>query len=198
MESSVKRVAIYARVSTHDQNCAMQLDDLREYAARRGFEVVSEYVDAGISGSKDSRPQLNRLMADAFTRRFSAVIVWRLDRFSRSLKHLVCAIEELQGCGVDFISLRDSFDLSSPAGRMMLALLGAFAQMEREIIRERCIAGQQAARRRGVKIGRPKVWISADKIKALREAGTPWRAVAKKMGAGVGTCMRALQKESAA
>ena len=194
----IKRIALYARVSTlNGQNPEMQLAELREYAQRRGWEVTDEYVDLGVSGSKESRPELNRMLKDAHARAFDAVVVWKLDRLGRSLKHLVTTIEDLSCYGVTFVSLRDNLDLSTPGGRLMMHLLGAMAEFERELIRERVSAGIAAARRRGVRMGRPRVFVSAMKVQALRDAGTPWRAVAKKMGFGVGTVMRALEKESA-
>jgi DNA invertase Pin-like site-specific DNA recombinase len=192
----IRRIALYARVSTlNGQNPEMQLAELREYAQRRGWEVAGEYVDLGVSGSKDSRPELNRMLKAAHMREFDAVVVWKLDRLGRSLKHLVTTIEDLSCYGVTFVSLRDNLDLSTPAGRLMMHIVGAMAEFERELIRERCIAGQQAARRRGARIGRPKVYVSAMKVRTLREAGTPWRAVAKKMGSSVGTCMRSLRED---
>ena len=195
----IKRIAIYARVSTlNGQNPEMQLAELREYAQRRGWEITSEYVDLGVSGSKDSRPELNRMLKDAHARNFDGIAVWKLDRLGRSLKHLVTTIEDLQAYNVSFVSLRDNLDLSTPAGRLMMHIIGAMAEFERELIRERCIAGQEAARRRGARIGRPKVYVSAMKVRTLREAGTPWRAVARKMGSSVGTCMRALREEESA
>ncbi len=200
MESTViKRVALYARVSTlNGQNPDMQLAELREYAQRRGWEVAGEYVDLGVSGSKESRPELNRMLKDAHARSFDAIACWKLDRLGRSLKHLVTTIEDLNCYGVTFVSLRDNLDLSTPSGRLMMHLLGAMAEFERELIRERVTAGIAAARRRGVKCGRPRVWVSPDKVRSLREQGTPWRAVAKKLGVGVGTAVRAFEKSTAA
>jgi DNA invertase Pin-like site-specific DNA recombinase len=124
------RVALYARVSTlNGQNPETQLIELREYAARRGRQVVDEYVDAGVSGSKDSRPALNRLMSHAQQRRFDAILVWKLDRFGRSLKHLVTAIAELEALGVVFVSLKDNWDLSTPSGRLMFQIVGPWPSL---------------------------------------------------------------------
>jgi DNA invertase Pin-like site-specific DNA recombinase len=195
----IKRIALYARVSTlNGQNPEMQLAELREYAQRRGWEVAGEYVDLGVSGSKDSRPELNQMMADAHARRFDGIAVWKLDRLGRSLKHLVTTIEDLQAYSVSFVSLRDNLDLSTPAGRLMLHIIGAMAEFERSLIQERVAAGIAAARRRGVRMGRPKRWVSAEKVRAMREQGTPWRAIARKMDCGVGTAMKALKEDSAA
>lgn len=193
MESTIGRIAIYTRVSTHDQNPEMQLAEIREYAARRGWVVAAEYSDVGVSGSKESRPELNRMIRDAHARRFDAIVVWKLDRLGRSLKHLVNTLEDLASYGVTLVSLRDNLDLSTPSGRLMMHLLGAMAEFERELIRERVTAGVHAARRRGVRIGRPRTYVSPDKVQALRDAGTPWRKIAKTLHVGVGTACRALQ-----
>ena len=196
MEPTIGRIAIYARVSTNEQHPEMQLAEIREYASRRGWTVAGEYIDIGVSGSKESRPELNRMMKDAHARRFDAVVCWKLDRLGRSLKHLVTLIEDLAAYGVSFVSLRDNLDLSTPAGRLMMHVIAAMAEFERELIKERVTAGIQAARRRGVRIGRPRTYVSPDKVRELRESGTPWRRIAKTMGIGVGTACRALQQAS--
>ena len=185
------RVAVYARVSTcNGQNPEMQLAELREYASRRGWDIFREYVDHGISGSKESRPALNHLMADAHMRHFDVVLCWKIDRFGRSLKHLVNALADLDAYGVTFVSLRDNLDLSTPSGRLMFQIIGAMAEFERSLLRERTIAGIAAARRRGKKWGRPRVYLSSDRIEALSQEGMTWRAIAKKMKAGATTCLR--------
>ncbi len=196
MGPSVNRIAVYARVSTvnHGQNPELQLAEIREYAARRGWTIAGEYVDLGVSGSKESRPELNRMLKDAHLRRYDAVVVWKLDRLGRSLKHLVTTIEDLAAYGVSFVSLRDNLDLSTPSGRLMMHIIGAMAEFERELIKERVTAGIQAARKRGVRIGRPRTYVSPDKIRAMREEGTPWRAIAKRLNIGTGTALRALQQ----
>jgi DNA invertase Pin-like site-specific DNA recombinase len=126
---SISSVALYARVSTSNghQDPEMQLRELREYADRRGWQVAGEYTDQGVSGSKESRPELNRLMTDAHRRRFDAILVWKIDRFGRSLKHLVNALADLGAYGVAFVSLRDNLDLSTPSGRLMFQIIGAMA-----------------------------------------------------------------------
>jgi DNA invertase Pin-like site-specific DNA recombinase len=187
---TVTRVALYARVSTTIQNVQSQLDELRDYCARRGLQITGEYSDHGVSGSKDSRPALNRLMTDAAQRKFDAVIVVKIDRWGRSLKHLVVSLAELASLGVSFISLRDNLDLSTPSGRLMLQIIGAMAEFERELIRERVIAGQQRAMARGKKFGRPRRIVSTDKIKALRAAGSSWRTISQLLGVGVATAIR--------
>src|SRR5664280_238364 len=150
------RIALYARVSTlNGQHPEMQLSELREYAARRGWTVTGEYVDEGVSGSKESRPELNRLMADAHSRKFDIVLVWKIDRFGRSLKHLVTALADLDAYGVTFASLRDNLDLSTPTGRLMFQIIGAMAEFERSLIQERVRAGLRNARAKGKRLGRP-------------------------------------------
>src|SRR5712691_9403690 len=144
---TIARVALYARVSTlNGQDPEMQLRELREYVVRRNWSVSAEYIDQGVSGSKESRPALNRLMADAHHGRFDAVLVWKIDRFGRSLKHLVVSLAELGGLGVAFISFRDNLDLSTPSGRLMFQIIGAMAEFERALIQERVRAGLRNAR----------------------------------------------------
>lgn len=194
-EVPIRRVALYARVSTlNGQNPEMQLAELREYAGRRGWAISAEYVDLGVSGAKESRPEFNRMMADAHRREFDAVLCWKLDRLGRSLKHLVNTLADLQAYGVAFISLRDNLDLSTPSGRLMFHVVAAMAEFERALIRERVSAGIQAARARGKRIGRPRAYVNADRIRELRGQGMPWRQVSKHLGIGVGTAVRALEK----
>lgn len=197
MAPTVTRIAVYARVSTlNGQNPELQLAEIREHAARRGWEIAGEYVDLGVSGAKESRPQLNRMIQDAHRRRFEAVVCWKLDRLGRSLKHLVLTIEDLAAYGVSFVSLRDNLDLSTPSGRLMMHVLAAMAEFERELIRERVSAGIQAARRRGARLGRPRSGVSPEKVRALRNEGIPWRAIAKRLNVGTGTAVRALKLAS--
>jgi DNA invertase Pin-like site-specific DNA recombinase len=190
------RIAIYARVSTNDQHIDMQLSELREYAQHRGWTISGEYVDIGQSGAKESRPGLNSILKAAHARKCDGILVWKIDRLARSLKHLVNCLAELDARGVAFVSLRDGLDLRTPAGRLQLQIIGAMAEFERSLIVERVNAGIQAARKRGVKFGRPKTWVSADKIQALRDEGMPWRAIAKKLKVGTETARRALGKTS--
>ena len=134
----------------------MQTRELREYCERRGWNVVAEYVDIGISGAKDRRPELDKLMADARRRRFDVVAVWRFDRFARSVRHLLRALDEFQALRIDFVSLTEALDTSTPSGRMTFTVLGAVAELERSLIAERVRAGLRNARARGVRLGRPK------------------------------------------
>jgi DNA invertase Pin-like site-specific DNA recombinase len=153
----ISHVALYARVSTaNNQDPEMQLAELREYAERRGWQITEEYSDQGVSGSKESRPALNRLMADACRRRFDSILVWKIDRFGRSLKHLVNSLAELAALGVAFISLRDNLDLSTPSGRLMFQIIGAMAEFERALIQERVRTGVRNARAKGKRLGRPE------------------------------------------
>ena len=194
MNTSISRIAIYARVSTANghQNPELQLRELREYAGRREWKIVEEYVDAGVSGSKDSRPALNRMMADACQRRFDAVLVWKLDRYGRSLRHLVNALAELEAFGIAFVSLRDNLDLSTPSGRLMFQIIGAMAEFERALIQERVKAGLRNARAKGKRLGRPPVFVNANRIADLRERGYSWSEVVAETGVSMGTAQRAL------
>jgi DNA invertase Pin-like site-specific DNA recombinase len=174
----------------------MQLRELREYADRRGWQVVEEYVDHGVSGSRESRPALNRLMRDAHLRWFDAVVCWKIDRFGRSLKHLVNSLEDLAAYGVAFVSLRDNLDLSTPSGRLMFQIIGAMSEFERALIQERVRSGLRNARAKGKRLGRPRVLVNPSKVAALRAEGLSWEKVAARLGIGVGTACRALQRLS--
>jgi DNA invertase Pin-like site-specific DNA recombinase len=188
-----KRVALYARVSTANgqQDPEMQLRELREYAEHRGLTIIGEYIDR-MTGSKDSRPALNRLMTDAQRRKFDAVLVWKLDRFGRSLRHLVNALAELEALGLAFISLRDNLDLSTPSGRLMFQIIGAMAEFERALIQERVRAGIRNARAKGKRLGRPRVIVDASRIASLRAQGRSWAQIVAETGASKGTAQRAL------
>ena len=194
---SATRVALYARVSTSNgqQDPEMQLRELREYAKHRELTIVGEYVDK-MTGSKDSRPALNRLMANASQRKFDAVLVWKLDRFGRSLRHLVNALAELEALGLSFISLRDNLDLSTPSGRLMFQIIGAMAEFERALIQERVKAGLRNAKAKGRRLGRPRADVDEAEVLALRNAGASWRTIAKKLGIGLGTVHRIAQRRS--
>jgi DNA invertase Pin-like site-specific DNA recombinase len=180
--------ALYARVSTKDkgQDPELQLTELREFAAKRGWQVVGEFVDVGVSGSKDSRPQLDAMMRLAKGRKVDVIACWKLDRFGRSLRHLVDALEELKAVGCAFVSLRDNLDLTTPAGRMMFHVIGAMAEFERELIRERVRAGLAHARSKGRVGGRPKVRRERDPdaklIRKMRDAGQSYGEIADELG----------------
>jgi DNA invertase Pin-like site-specific DNA recombinase len=149
-----------------------------------------------MTGSKESRPALNRLMIDAGQRKFDAVLVWKLDRFGRSLRHLVNALAELEALGLSFISLRDNLDLGTPSGRLMFQIIGAMAEFERALIQERVKAGLRNARAKGKRIGRPRAVVSESRIAALRDAGASWRAIAKELGVGLATVHQFASKAS--
>jgi DNA invertase Pin-like site-specific DNA recombinase len=171
------RVAIYARVSTLDQEPENQLKELRDYTSARGW-VGTEFVDQGVSGAKDRRPSLDRLVADARRRKFDAVIVWRLDRLGRNLRHLVNLIEELTSLGVAFISLGEAIDTTTPAGRLQLHILAALAEFERARISERVRAGLARVRAQGKRLGRPRVSPLPDRLPrhlSVRQAALLWR-----------------------
>ena len=173
------RAAIYARVSTTDQTCENQLIELRRYCAARGWDTT-EYVDTGVSGAKDRRPALDNLMADARRRKVDTVFVWRLDRFGRNLRHLITAIEELNAAGVSFVSMGENIDTSSPTGRLLLGIMGSFAEFERERIRERIHAGLARARRQGQKLGRKRQRIAERDLQGV--AGLSVREAARVLG----------------
>ena len=188
------RVGLYARVSTvgNGQSPEMQLRELREYCARRGWQIAGEYVDAGISGAKDSRPELNRLVADAHRRRFDSVVVWRFDRFARSVSHLLRALETFKALGIEFVSLSEQVDTSTPTGKMVFTVLGAVAELERSLIAERVRAGLRNARAKGRRLGRPRVAVDAYKVVALRAKGQSYASIALALGVGEGTVRRAV------
>ena len=191
--TDLKRVALYARVSTkNSQDPETQLMALRDYAKARKLEVFSEYVDVGISGAKDSRPALNQLMEDARKRRFDAVLVARFDRFARSTRHLVLALEEFNALGVDFISLSESVDTSTPMGKMVYVVIAAVAELERSLIRERVVMGLQRAKAQGKQLGRPKVQASEEQLLQLSEQGLSSRQIAKQLGLSSSTVLRRL------
>jgi DNA invertase Pin-like site-specific DNA recombinase len=177
-----KRVAIYVRVSTVEQETALQESELREYCERRGWEPVL-YRDRGQSGAKQDRPALNQLLSDLRKRKIDVILVWSLDRLARSLKHLLSIAEECRALGVDLVSLRQNIDTTLPAGRLTFSILGAVAEFERELLRERVKAGMAQARRAGKRIGRPALrhFSSAEleRIRSLRTQGVSVRKLAK-------------------
>jgi len=184
---SNSRVAIYARVSTRDQSCDAQLRDLRAYCASRGFLKVSEYVDIGESGATDSRPELNRLMDHARKRQIDAVLVWKFDRFARSTKHLLLALEEFRSKGIQFVSYQENMDTNSPLGQALFTIVAAVAQLERDLIRERVCAGIRNARAAGKSLGRPRRIVDSDVIARTRSEGASVRQISRDLGIGYGT-----------
>ena len=187
------RIVLYARVSTTDQSCEMQLQELRHYAAQRGWQVFDEYVDTGWSGAKASRPQLDRLMQDARARRFDAVLVWKLDRWGRSVADCIRSIQELVSLGVRFLAVTQNLDTdeSNPLSRFRLHILAAFAELEREMIRERVRAGLRAAKANGKALGRPRRAFRRDEAVRLRSQGLSWRRIAQVLDLPMSTVIRA-------
>jgi len=182
-QGNAGRVALYARVSTNNgQDPEMQLRELREYCQRRGWEILREYTDVGMTGSKEKRPELDRLMTDAHRRRFDAVVVWKFDRFARSVSHLLRALENFQAQGIEFVSLSEQVDTSTPMGKMVFTVLGAVAELERSLIVERVRAGLRNARAKGKRLGRPRKPVDTDKVALLRSQGASWRAVGTALG----------------
>ena len=166
------KTALYARVSTNNgQDPEMQLRELREYCQRRNWEIARAYVDVGISGAKEKRPELDRLLADAHRRHFDAVVVWRFDRFARSVSHLLRALENFNALGISFVSLSENIDTSTPTGKMIFTVLGAVAELERSLIVERVRAGLRNAVAKGKKLGRPRKVRNGTEIKRLRAEG---------------------------
>lgn len=187
------RAAIYARVSTsnHGQDVGMQTRELCQFCEARGWQITGEYLDEGISGAKDSRPELNRLMADAHRRKFDAVVCWKFDRFARSVSHLLRALETFQSLGIAFVSLSEQIDTTTPTGRMVFTVLGAVAELERSLIAERVRAGLRNARAKGKTLGRPRVAVDAARIARLRASGFSWPQIAHELGVSVGTAYAA-------
>ena len=188
------RLAIYGRVSTtnHGQDVTLQTRELEQFAQARGWQLVDSYLDIGISGAKDKRPQLDRLMADAHRRKFGVVAVWKFDRFARSVSHLLRALETFNALGIAFVSLSESLDTSTPAGKMVFTVLGAVAELERSLIAERVRAGLRNARSKGKRLGRPRTIVEARRIGELRAQGRSWREIVAETGTSKGTAQRAV------
>ena len=207
------KAAMYARVSTTDQKCELQLRELQEYATRQGWTIVETYQDV-MSGAKSNRPNLNRLMADAMARRFDCLLVWKLDRFGRSLVDCLNNIQILEDQGIRFIAVTQGLDTDqrNPASRFLLYVLGAAAEFERSLIRERTLAGQQRYRQdfalgkvgksvssrsgRNLPPHRPRKIFDRDSVATLHAQGLSIRAIAGRLGLGVGTVARTLQERS--
>jgi DNA invertase Pin-like site-specific DNA recombinase len=171
----------------------MQTRELEEYCHRRGWPVFDTYVDNGFSGKKDSRPQLNRMMQDAHERRFDVVVVRRFDRFARSVSHLLRALEGFNALGIQFVSLSEQVDTNTPTGKMIFTVLGAVAELERNLIVERVRAGLRHARAKGTRLGRPRKSVDTAAIASLRANEHSWRAISRRMGVSVGTVFSAAQ-----
>jgi DNA invertase Pin-like site-specific DNA recombinase len=194
---AVVRVARYLRVSRSDQNPELQADETDEFIARRGWELTATFTDQGVSGSRDRRPELDRLLADARRRKFDLLVVYRSDRLFRSLKHMVVTLDELAALGIGFVSVTEPFDTTTPSGRLLLHLVSAMAEFEKAILVERTKAGLAAARRRGARIGRPRARLDLDRARELRAGGRSLRDTAKELGVGAATLQRALSAANA-
>src|SRR5713226_8084000 len=194
-DPSSKTVALYARVSAMDQSCDMQLEDLRHYAKQR-FGRCYEFVDEGVSGTQRRRPQLDALMQNARKRRFDVVLVWKFDRFARSVRHLVDGLDEFKALGIDFVSYTEGVDTTTPTGQLLFHIVGAVAQFERDLIAERVRAGIAHARALGKYIGRPRAAIDVEQVATLRDQGKSLRAVAKALNVPVSRVRRAVAGQS--
>lgn len=203
-------VALYARVSTTDQNCEMQLSALREYCERRKWDIVEEYVDTGWSGVKITRPALDRLKRDARQRKFDGVLVWKLDRWGRSLTDSISGIQELVSLGIRFVAMTQNLDTdeSNPMARFLLHIMAAFAELEREMIRERVNAGIKQHKAnlalgrigkdlhtrsgKDLPTGRPRRIFDRQKARDLKAKGFSLRSISRQLGVGLGTVQREL------
>jgi len=177
----MKRAVFYTRVSSVDHHLETQLCDLRPLAAARGYEIVGDYTDT-ISGSKSKRPGLDRLIADARRHRFDVVMVWAFDRMARSVRHFLEVLDELNHLNIEFVSFRESVDTSGPLGRAMVVIVGAIAELERNLIVERVKAGMRRAKLEGRQIGRSRLDVDRDQIVSDRRSGMSLTQVAKKHG----------------
>jgi DNA invertase Pin-like site-specific DNA recombinase len=184
------KVALYARVSTEGQDPEAQLAALRSHVINRGWEIVEEFVDRGYSGAKERRPALDRMLKAAWAGKFQTVLVWRFDRFARSVKHLITALEQFRGLNINFISLQEQFDTSTPIGQAMFTIIGAMAQLERDIIRERVRAGLDRARAQGIKLGRPVAQADPDQIALLKQQGLSLKEIADQLNCSRSTVRR--------
>jgi len=188
----MKRAAIYARVSTRNgQNPEMQIDELRAYCKRREWEIAGEFVDSGVSGAKEHRPALDHLLTDCRRRCVDAVVVYRYDRFARSLRQLVNALEEFRALGIDFVSIPEGVDTSTPNGRLVFGIFASIAEFERELIRDRVRSGLASAKARGKRLGRPRVAVDRLRIASLRCQGRSWAEICKELRVSKGTAQRA-------
>jgi DNA invertase Pin-like site-specific DNA recombinase len=189
-----KSVAIYARVSTDKQKVEMQLAELREYGERAGWKIYREFIDEGYTGKDTARPAFKEMLDEARRRKFDVLLVWKLDRLSRSLKDLIGTLDELGHLGIDFISYDNKIDTSSPTGKLVFQVIGAVAEFERNIISERVKAGLRNAQRKGKRLGRPPVPpLTIEKAKALRSEGLSYRKIGKRLGISEGMVRKGLK-----
>jgi DNA invertase Pin-like site-specific DNA recombinase len=186
------RVARYLRVSRHDQDTALPADESGAFIKNRGWKLADTYRDHGISGAKDRRPELDRLLADARRRKFDALVVYKADRLFRSLRHMVLTLDELAALGIAFVSVTEPFDTSTPSGKLLLHIVSAMAEFERSLLIERVKSGVAAARRRGARLGRPRARLDEDRLRELRAQGLSVRQIAETLNVGASTIQRRL------
>ena len=192
------RAAIYASMNTkaEPQDSDMQLRGPRDYCQRHGWEIAREYVDVGVTGHREQRPELDRLLAECHKRPVDAVVVYRCDRFARTLREFVDVLEEFRALGIEFVSLHEGVDTSTPNGRLVLGICASIAEFEKEAVRERVKSSLAAARARGKRIGRPRKIVDAAKIARFRACGASWRTIARRLGVSVGTVYNVAQNRS--
>jgi DNA invertase Pin-like site-specific DNA recombinase len=190
------KVAIYARVSTLEQDSGMQVAALREYCARRGWVIYREYIDQGQSGAAAARPALDELMRDAGAHKFSGVLVWKFDRLFRSVQHMLEALDRFRTLGVDFASITEAIDTTTSLGKMVFVFLAAYAEFERDLIRERTLAGMARAKANGKRIGRPRVYVDRERAAKLWNGGNglSYRKIASELGVSPTKVFEVLQE----
>ena len=186
------RVARYLRVSRHDQDTRLQADETAAFVKNRQWRLIDTYKDHGISGARERRPELDRLLADARKRKFDALIVYKADRLFRSLRHMVLTLDELAALGIAFVSTTEPFDTSTPSGKLLLHIVSAMAEFERALLVERVKSGVAAARRRGARLGRPRARLDMDRLRELRSQGLSVRKIAETLNVGSSTVQRHL------
>lgn len=186
------RCARYLRVSKSDQRPELQDDETKAFIERRGWKLTTTYLDHGVSGSRDRRPELDRMLSDARRGKFEILIVWKSDRLFRSLRHMVVTLDELAAMKIGFASVSEPFDSTTPSGRLLVHLVSAMAEFERAVMIERTKAGLAAAIRRGARPGRPRAHVDLDRARRLRSDGKTFKEVAGELGIGVATLHRAM------
>jgi len=191
-KSKKTRCAVYCRVSTSDQTTENQKRDLTRYCESRDWAIAHVFEDVGVSGAQDRRPALDELMLQARKREFDVVLVWKFDRFARSVQHLLTALQEFQGLGLDFVSYSEGIDTSTAMGRMVFTFLGAIAEFERSLLRERVKAGMARAKAEGVHCGRPRVGFDVNEALRLKQEGMSWSQLARRMNVSVSSLRRTL------
>jgi DNA invertase Pin-like site-specific DNA recombinase len=194
--SEKMRAATYLRVSRSDQSSRLQADETSELVKRRGWSLARSFVDDGISGATAKRPAFRELLDAARRREFDVLVVYRSDRLFRSLRELLATLDELGELGIGFVSVHEPFDTTTSAGRLLLQVVGAFAEFERNVLRERTKSGLDAARRRGAKVGRPRRYVDVQRALMLKQAGKSWPAIARELAVPERTLARAVRAAS--